>query len=233
MHESRDTSRTPDFNDPPSRPPAATDHHRSIDMRTFSHFAAVSLRGAACLLLCITACGKEQPHGAGADSSASAPADTASAANGATAGATAGATGSAAPASAAGLPVIAADEAHNSLDLPGNPAIPTYSIPHGDGFILDATAYTFKPSKDAPGLTPNVAQVLFMDGGGYWVPLDTAGRRTTVTAGALRSIIGGDKSRLFVPGRQFILQVGRQDSTGGGTAPTRFLRTWVASVNIQ
>ncbi len=60
----------------------------------------------------------------------------------------------------ADLPVIVVDDAHNHLGQVKSVAPVAYTIAPADGFVLDATAYSFSVPSNSPATVPNVAQVL-------------------------------------------------------------------------
>lgn len=106
--------------------------------------------------------------------------------------------------------MVVVDDAHNHLAgaKPGSRA--TYTIPPAEGFMLDATGYTFSVPPQSPATSPNAVQVVIARDKSYtfqWSPSKT---RYRVSAASLTPLKGSSAFRRLEAGTTVVIAIGYQ-----------------------
>jgi hypothetical protein len=124
------------------------------------------------------------------------------------------------PTSTPTLPLLIMDEVH-FLDSNA-----VYTIPPGDGFILDSRSYTFRipPTSSGP-LVPNFFQIIG-DSQYYGMEWESEELVHKITAHQLTPLSGTTAFNGFKAGQRFVVAVGNM--TGGFFTPL-----WTANVEVR
>lgn len=133
----------------------------------------------------------------------------------------------------ANLPVIVVDDAHNHLGPVKNVAPAAYTIVPADGFVLDATSYTFSAPSNSPATSPNVAQVLVDKNKSiYALQWSQSTGKHRVSAATLSPLRRSPPFQRLEAGTTVVIAIGYQRGDSG-QAEFGFYPFWASLVKVQ
>ncbi len=133
----------------------------------------------------------------------------------------------------ANLPVIVVDDTHNHLGPVKTAPPTTYMIAPADGFVLDATGYTFSVPSNSPATSPNVAQVLVdKNKSMYALPWSQSTGKHRVVAATLSPLRRSPPFQRLEAGTTVVIAIGYQRAESP-EAEFGFYPFWASLVKVQ